>query len=67
MFSRLVIWINLFLHEILRFFSLITDNLSQQVCVITNVKETLAQVGFLLPESLRSQIKVSTTLSLSTV
>uniref|UniRef100_A0A803VH86 D-ribitol-5-phosphate cytidylyltransferase n=1 Tax=Ficedula albicollis TaxID=59894 RepID=A0A803VH86_FICAL len=38
--------------------SIIKDNLSQQVCVITNVKETLAQVGFLLPESLKSQIKV---------
>ncbi|XP_048160267.1 D-ribitol-5-phosphate cytidylyltransferase isoform X2 [Corvus hawaiiensis] len=37
--------------------SIIKDNLSQQVCVITNVKETLAQVGFLLPESLKSQIK----------
>ncbi|NXS87908.1 ISPD cytidylyltransferase, partial [Erpornis zantholeuca] len=38
--------------------SIIKDNLSQQVCVITNAKETLAQVGFLLPESLKSQIKV---------
>ncbi|XP_063267347.1 D-ribitol-5-phosphate cytidylyltransferase isoform X2 [Prinia subflava] len=38
--------------------SVIKDNLSQQVCVITNGKETLAQVGFLLPESLKSQIKV---------
>ncbi|KAM4793366.1 D-ribitol-5-phosphate cytidylyltransferase isoform 2-T2 [Cyanocitta cristata] len=38
--------------------SIIKDNLSQQVCVITNVKETLTQVGFLLPESLKSQIKV---------
>ncbi|XP_041899475.1 D-ribitol-5-phosphate cytidylyltransferase isoform X4 [Corvus kubaryi] len=37
--------------------SIIKDNLSQQVCVTTNVKETLAQVGFLLPESLKSQIK----------
>ncbi|GAB0184568.1 mitochondrial enolase superfamily member 1 [Grus japonensis] len=34
------------------------DNLSQQVCVITNVKEAIAQVGFLLHESLKSQIKV---------
>lgn len=48
-------------------FFLTTDNLSQQVCVITNVKEALAQVGFLLPESLKSQIKVSITLWLSTV
>ncbi|NXC53585.1 ISPD cytidylyltransferase, partial [Aleadryas rufinucha] len=38
--------------------SIIKDNLSQQVCVITNVNETLAQVGFLLPESLKSRIKV---------
>ncbi|NXW67102.1 ISPD cytidylyltransferase, partial [Hirundo rustica] len=38
--------------------SIIKDNLSQQVCVITSGKETLAQVGFLLPESLKSQIKV---------
>ncbi|NWR17587.1 ISPD cytidylyltransferase, partial [Emberiza fucata] len=41
--------------------SIIKDNLSQEVCVITNVKETLAQVGFLLPESLKSQIKVEAT------
>ncbi|NWU95112.1 ISPD cytidylyltransferase, partial [Upupa epops] len=38
--------------------SIIKDNLSQQVCVITNVKEAAAQVGFLLCESLKSQIKV---------
>ncbi|NXE75011.1 ISPD cytidylyltransferase, partial [Cochlearius cochlearius] len=38
--------------------SIIKDNLSQQVCVITNVKEAVAQVGFLLHESLKSQIKV---------
>ncbi|XP_076187514.1 D-ribitol-5-phosphate cytidylyltransferase isoform X3 [Aptenodytes patagonicus] len=37
--------------------SIIKDNLSQQVCVITNVKEAVAQVGFLLHESLKSQIK----------
>ncbi|XP_066052548.1 D-ribitol-5-phosphate cytidylyltransferase isoform X3 [Chamaea fasciata] len=37
--------------------SIIKDNLSQQVCVITNGKESLVQVGFLLPESLKSQIK----------
>ncbi|XP_010281506.1 PREDICTED: isoprenoid synthase domain-containing protein-like [Phaethon lepturus] len=39
-------------------FFLITDNLSQQVCVITDVNEAIAQVGFLLHESLKSQIKV---------
>ncbi|NXX11414.1 ISPD cytidylyltransferase, partial [Podargus strigoides] len=38
--------------------SIIKDNLSQQVCVITDVKEAFAQVGFLLHESLKSQIKV---------
>ncbi|NXY15593.1 ISPD cytidylyltransferase, partial [Atrichornis clamosus] len=40
--------------------SIIKDNLSQQVCVITetSVKETIEQVGFLLPEALKSQIKV---------
>ncbi|NXP09586.1 ISPD cytidylyltransferase, partial [Thinocorus orbignyianus] len=46
--------------------SIIKDNLSQQVCVITEVKEAVAQVGFLLHESLKSQIKieaVSTSLS----
>ncbi|NXY67436.1 ISPD cytidylyltransferase, partial [Glareola pratincola] len=42
--------------------SIIKDNLSQQVCVITNMKEVVAQVGSLLCESLQSQIKVSTTL-----
>ncbi|XP_010181899.1 PREDICTED: isoprenoid synthase domain-containing protein-like, partial [Mesitornis unicolor] len=38
--------------------SIIKDNLSQQVCVITDVKEAVAQVGFLLHESLKNQIKV---------
>ncbi|XP_074430896.1 D-ribitol-5-phosphate cytidylyltransferase isoform X1 [Larus michahellis] len=38
--------------------SIIKDNLSQQVCVITDVKEVVAQVGSLLHESLQSQIKV---------
>ncbi|XP_010134963.1 PREDICTED: isoprenoid synthase domain-containing protein, partial [Buceros rhinoceros silvestris] len=38
--------------------SIIKDNLSRQVCVITNVKEAVAQVGFLLRESLKNQIKV---------
>ncbi|XP_064300572.1 D-ribitol-5-phosphate cytidylyltransferase isoform X3 [Phalacrocorax carbo] len=37
--------------------SIIKDNLSQQVCVITYVKEAVAQVGFLLHEYLKSQIK----------
>ncbi|NXC27644.1 ISPD cytidylyltransferase, partial [Campylorhamphus procurvoides] len=38
--------------------SIIKENLSQEVCVITDAKETVAQVGFLLSESLKSQIKV---------
>ncbi|KFP79101.1 Isoprenoid synthase domain-containing protein, partial [Acanthisitta chloris] len=38
--------------------SIIKDNLSQQVCVISDAKEAVAQVGFLLPESLKKQIKV---------
>ncbi|XP_051466834.1 D-ribitol-5-phosphate cytidylyltransferase isoform X2 [Apus apus] len=38
--------------------SIIKDNLSQQVCVITNAKEAVAQVGFLLHETLKRQIKV---------
>ncbi|XP_049654764.1 D-ribitol-5-phosphate cytidylyltransferase isoform X2 [Accipiter gentilis] len=38
--------------------SIIKDNLSQQVCVITDVNEAVAQVGFLLHECLKSQIKV---------
>ncbi|XP_010016505.1 PREDICTED: isoprenoid synthase domain-containing protein-like, partial [Nestor notabilis] len=38
--------------------SIIKDKLSQQVCVTTYVKEDMAQVGFLLHESLKSQIKV---------
>ncbi|XP_074692828.1 D-ribitol-5-phosphate cytidylyltransferase isoform X5 [Strix aluco] len=38
--------------------SIIKDNLSQQVCVITDVKEAVAQIGFLLHESLKSQVKV---------
>ncbi|NWW50141.1 ISPD cytidylyltransferase, partial [Pedionomus torquatus] len=38
--------------------SIIKDSLSQQVCVITDVKEEVAQVGFLLHESLKSQIQV---------
>ncbi|XP_065522321.1 D-ribitol-5-phosphate cytidylyltransferase isoform X2 [Lathamus discolor] len=38
--------------------SIIKDNLSQQICVITSVKEDVAQVSFLLHESLKSQTKV---------
>ncbi|XP_052550439.1 D-ribitol-5-phosphate cytidylyltransferase isoform X2 [Tympanuchus pallidicinctus] len=38
--------------------SIIKDSLSQQICIITDVKEAVVQVGFLLHESLRSQIKV---------
>ncbi|XP_064023000.1 D-ribitol-5-phosphate cytidylyltransferase isoform X2 [Pogoniulus pusillus] len=38
--------------------SIVKDNLSQQVCVITDVKEAVAQVGFLFHESLKRQIKV---------
>ncbi|NXN22085.1 ISPD cytidylyltransferase, partial [Nycticryphes semicollaris] len=38
--------------------SIIKDNLSQQVCVLTDVREAVAQVGLLLHESLKSQIKV---------
>ncbi|NXW85990.1 ISPD cytidylyltransferase, partial [Alopecoenas beccarii] len=46
--------------------SIIKDSLSQQVCVITDAKEAAAQVGFLLHESLKSQIKVEAiSLSLS--
>ncbi|XP_055662242.1 D-ribitol-5-phosphate cytidylyltransferase isoform X2 [Falco peregrinus] len=37
--------------------SIIKDNLSQQVCVITDVKEAVAQVGFRLHESLKNQLK----------
>ncbi|NXK47694.1 ISPD cytidylyltransferase, partial [Chauna torquata] len=38
--------------------SIIKDNLSQQICIITDVKEAIVQVGFLLHESLKSQVKV---------
>ncbi|XP_015709340.1 D-ribitol-5-phosphate cytidylyltransferase isoform X3 [Coturnix japonica] len=37
--------------------SIIKDSLSQQICIITDAKEAVVQVGFLLHESLRSQIK----------
>ncbi|XP_074756455.1 D-ribitol-5-phosphate cytidylyltransferase isoform X2 [Athene noctua] len=44
--------------------SIIKDNLSQQVCVIADVKEAVAQIGFLLHETLKSQIEaVSISLS----
>ncbi|XP_067418214.1 D-ribitol-5-phosphate cytidylyltransferase isoform X2 [Emydura macquarii macquarii] len=38
--------------------SIIKDNLSQQVCVITEMKEDAVQLGFLLHETLKSQVKV---------
>ncbi|XP_040448496.1 D-ribitol-5-phosphate cytidylyltransferase isoform X1 [Falco naumanni] len=38
--------------------SIIKDNLSQQVCVITDANEAVAQVGFRLHESLKNQLKV---------
>ncbi|NXU70587.1 ISPD cytidylyltransferase, partial [Oreotrochilus melanogaster] len=38
--------------------SIIKDSLSQQVCVISTGKEAVAQVGFLLQESLKSQITI---------
>ncbi|XP_019353346.1 D-ribitol-5-phosphate cytidylyltransferase isoform X4 [Alligator mississippiensis] len=38
--------------------SIIKDNLSQQVCVITDMKGDDVQVGFLLHETLKSHIKV---------
>ncbi|XP_077793111.1 D-ribitol-5-phosphate cytidylyltransferase isoform X2 [Podarcis muralis] len=37
--------------------SLIKDNISQQVCVLTNMKEDAVQVGFLLHETLKSDVK----------
>ncbi|XP_031409776.1 D-ribitol-5-phosphate cytidylyltransferase [Meleagris gallopavo] len=40
--------------------SIIKDSLSQQICIITDVKEAAVKVGFVLHESLRSQIKVET-------
>ncbi|XP_062425171.1 D-ribitol-5-phosphate cytidylyltransferase [Rhea pennata] len=38
--------------------SIIKDSLSQQICIITDMKEDAVQAGFLLHESLKSQIKV---------
>ncbi|XP_075778401.1 D-ribitol-5-phosphate cytidylyltransferase isoform X7 [Pelodiscus sinensis] len=38
--------------------SIIKDNLSQQVCVTTDMKEDSMQLGFLLHETLKSQVKV---------
>ncbi|NXJ16249.1 ISPD cytidylyltransferase, partial [Odontophorus gujanensis] len=38
--------------------SIIKDNLSQQICIITDAKEAVVQVGYLLHESLRNQIRV---------
>ncbi|XP_029444870.1 D-ribitol-5-phosphate cytidylyltransferase [Rhinatrema bivittatum] len=37
--------------------SIIKDSLSQQVCVITDMKEDTVQVGFLLHEILKTQVK----------
>ncbi|XP_075778398.1 D-ribitol-5-phosphate cytidylyltransferase isoform X4 [Pelodiscus sinensis] len=37
--------------------SIIKDNLSQQVCVTTDMKEDSMQLGFLLHETLKSQVK----------
>ncbi|XP_044285547.1 D-ribitol-5-phosphate cytidylyltransferase [Varanus komodoensis] len=38
--------------------SLIKDAISQQVCVLTNVKEDSVQVGFLLHETLKKHVKL---------
>uniref|UniRef100_A0A8B9C226 D-ribitol-5-phosphate cytidylyltransferase n=1 Tax=Anser brachyrhynchus TaxID=132585 RepID=A0A8B9C226_9AVES len=38
--------------------SIIKDSLSQQICIITDVKEAVVQAGFLLHESLKNQVKV---------
>ncbi|XP_075443331.1 D-ribitol-5-phosphate cytidylyltransferase isoform X2 [Ascaphus truei] len=38
--------------------SIIKDSLSQQVCIIANIKEEAIQVGFLLQENLKIHIKV---------
>ncbi|XP_039380380.1 D-ribitol-5-phosphate cytidylyltransferase isoform X2 [Mauremys reevesii] len=38
--------------------SIIKDNLSQQVCVTTDMKEDAVQFGFLLHETLKSEVKV---------
>ncbi|XP_074756456.1 D-ribitol-5-phosphate cytidylyltransferase isoform X3 [Athene noctua] len=45
--------------------SIIKDNLSQQVCVIADVKEAVAQIGFLLHETLKSQQIEAVSISLS--
>uniref|UniRef100_A0A8B9I6F0 D-ribitol-5-phosphate cytidylyltransferase n=1 Tax=Anser brachyrhynchus TaxID=132585 RepID=A0A8B9I6F0_9AVES len=37
--------------------SIIKDSLSQQICIITDVKEAVVQAGFLLHESLKNQVK----------
>ncbi|KAG6939892.1 isoprenoid synthase domain containing, partial [Chelydra serpentina] len=37
--------------------SVIKDNLSQQVCVTTDMKEDAVQLGFLLHETLKSEVK----------
>ncbi|KAJ6666575.1 hypothetical protein lerEdw1_020298 [Lerista edwardsae] len=45
--------------------SLIKDTLSQQVCVITDMKKDAVQVGFLLHETLKNQVKLVKGLSTS--
>ncbi|XP_053118912.1 D-ribitol-5-phosphate cytidylyltransferase isoform X2 [Hemicordylus capensis] len=46
--------------------SLIKDTISQQVCVITDIKEDAAQVNFLLHEALKSHVKLVKGISTST-
>ncbi|XP_053266000.1 D-ribitol-5-phosphate cytidylyltransferase [Podarcis raffonei] len=45
--------------------SLIKDTISQQVCVLTNMKEDAVQVGFLLHETLKSHVKLVKAISTS--
>ncbi|XP_072859362.2 D-ribitol-5-phosphate cytidylyltransferase [Pogona vitticeps] len=45
--------------------SLIKDTVSQQICLITDMKEDAVQVGFLLHETLKSHVKVVESLSRS--
>uniref|UniRef100_A0A7M4FBC4 D-ribitol-5-phosphate cytidylyltransferase n=1 Tax=Crocodylus porosus TaxID=8502 RepID=A0A7M4FBC4_CROPO len=45
--------------------SIIKDNLSQQVCIITDMKEDAVQVGFLLHETLKSHIQQVRRISVS--
>ncbi|KAM7177305.1 D-ribitol-5-phosphate cytidylyltransferase isoform 6-T6 [Macrochelys suwanniensis] len=43
--------------------SVIKDDLSQQVCVTTDMKEDAVQLGFLLHETLKSEVKVHLNIS----